>query len=50
MKSPHYLKYEKSDKIVLKFAFFKDLFYKKTHRKAFLIFLSVRSFKIVQGE
>ena len=24
MKSPHYLKYEKSDKIVLKFAFFKD--------------------------
>ena len=27
MKSPHYLKYEKSDKIVLKFAFFKDLFY-----------------------
>ena len=27
MKSPHYLKYEKSDKIVLKFAFFEDLFY-----------------------
>ena len=27
MKSPHYLKYEKSDKIVLKFAFFKYLFY-----------------------
>ena len=27
MKSPHYLKYEKSDKIVLKSAFFKDLFY-----------------------